>query len=121
MVLGQGLIEVDFGLRTWLDEQLALGVAERSIAVGAKLSAARRRERHGALDGARRADLLSSDRVVVLDEFRGVRYLLLRKRHPDVRRPLHVDVRPSQTGERARKKKFATVGAWVWRMYLGDG
>lgn len=121
MVLGQGLIEVDFGLRAWLDEQLALGVAERSITVGAELSAARRRERHGSSDGARRANLLSSDRIVVLDEFRRVWYLLLRKRHPNVRRPLHLDVRPSQTGEQARKKKFATVGALVWRMYLGDG
>lgn len=121
MVLGQGLIEVDFGLRAWLNEQLALGVAERSITVGAELSAARRRERHGSLNGARGANLLSSDRIVVFDEFRRVRYLLLRKRHPNVRRPLHLDVRPSQTGEQARKKKFATVSALVWRMYLGDG
>lgn len=50
-----------------------------------------------------------------------MRYLLLRKRHPDVRRPLHIDVCPSQTRERARKKKFAAVSALVWRMYLSDG
>lgn len=121
MVLGQRLIKVDFGLCAWLDEQLALGVAERSITVGTKPSAGEvPGEKHGCWTRARRANLLSSDRIVVLDEFRRVRYLLLRERHSDVRRPLHVDVRPSQAGERVRKKKFATVGALVWRMYLGD-
>lgn len=113
MILGQGLIEVDFGLRAWLDEQLALGVAEGSITAGAGLSAGRRRGRHGALDRAGGANLLSSNGIIVLDEFRGVRYLLLRKRHPDMRRPLHVDVCPSQTGERAGKKKFAILSALV--------
>lgn len=73
-----------------------------------------------ALHRAQRANLLSSDGIVVLDEFRGMRYLLLRKRHPEVRRPLHVDVCPSQAGERARKKRFVIVGAWAWRMYLGE-
>lgn len=121
MILGQGLIKVDFGLRAGLDEKLALGVAECSITVGADLSARRRGKRHGALDRACRANLLSSDRIVVLDEFRGMRYLLLRQRHPDVRRPLHFDVCPSQTEERVRKKKFATVGALMWRMHLVDG
>lgn len=73
------------------------------------------------MDRAGRANLLPSNCIVVLDEFRGVRYLLLRKRHPEVRRPLHLDVCPSQTGEQAGKKKFATVGALVWRKYLGAG
>ena len=49
-----------------------------------------------------------------------MRYLLLRDGHSDVRRPLHVDVRPSQAGQRVRKKKLATMGALVWRMYLGE-
>lgn len=123
MVLRQRLIEVDFGLCAWLYEQLALRVTEGSITLGTRSC-----QRTGGAGGDTGhepvqacANLLSSDRIVVLDEFRGVRYLLLRKRHSDMCRTLHLGVRPSQAGERVGKKKFATVGAWVWRMCLGDG